>query len=302
MTPEAVFRASLNALCPDCREKKFVLALSGGLDSTALLLLALGLLAPAQIIAAHLNHGLRGEEARRDQEFAAALAAERGVRFITETADVAALAAERGKGVEEAARRARYKFLLEAARETRAQYILTAHQADDQAETVLMNFIRGAGAGGLAGIHPRRDLEGGIAVLRPLLQLSRDDLLRVATEAGQAWVEDGSNQDGRYRRNALRLELIPKIKELNPRFAEAVGRMSVVLRGEEDFWRAHLDRLWSLTVTADSAEANTITLSRAALENLSLAERRRLIYEAFAKRAKGWICRAASGPRRGRRS
>lgn len=276
------FEAALAALCPGWRDERFVLAFSGGLDSTALLLLALKIMKPARITAAHLNHGLRAEAAEADQRFAARISAERGINFITAQEDVAALAKERGKGLEEAARRARYAFLEEAAREAGAPYILTAHHADDQVETVLMNFIRGAGAGGLAGIHPRRPL-GRVTLLRPLLGHSREELKDFVVAEGQSWVEDASNQDARYRRNALRLDVIPRLKALNPRLSEALSRAGAVLRSEEDFWQGHLKTLWPQVIAADDESADTITVKRPELEALSLAERRRLIYEAFLK-------------------
>lgn len=274
------FREALRSLCPNWQNERFIVALSGGLDSTALLLLALSILLPVQITAAHLNHRLRGEAAEADQRFAAALAAGRGVDFITATEDVAALAETRGKGLEEAARQARYTFLENAAREAGANFILTAHHADDQLETVLMNFVRGAGAGGLAGIHPQRPL-GQAAILRPLLTFTREELQAVLTDANQTWVEDATNRDPRYRRNALRLSIIPQLKTINPRLTEAVTRAVAVLRSEEDFWQIHLQSLLPQIIQSDDPTSNTITLSRSKLTALTQAEQRRLIYGAF---------------------
>ncbi|UQZ90112.1 tRNA lysidine(34) synthetase TilS [Deltaproteobacteria bacterium Smac51] len=276
------FGDALRGLCPSWKSERFVVAFSGGLDSTALLRLAAEIMPPERIVAAHLNHRLRGQAADEDQRFAAGTAAELGIEFISAGIDVAALADSRGKGVEEAARRARYIFLAEAAAKAGAGFILTAHQADDQTETILMNFIRGAGAGGLAGIHPRRKL-GDVELLRPLLGFSREDLKAFLNAAGQTWVEDKSNQDSRYRRNALRLDIIPRLKSVNPRLGEALNRSAAVLRSEEDFWKEHLHKLWPVIVGADDETANTLTLKRGELERLTVAERRRFIYEAFLK-------------------
>ena len=276
-----------------------MVAFSGGLDSTALLhLMAQGLPA-AQLAAAHLNHELRGEAAAGDQKFAAKTAAGLSVAFITESRDVLALARERRKGVEEAARRARYDFLLEAADGWGADYVLTAHQADDQAETLLMNFIKGSGAGGLAGIHPRRPLRrsenigsGGrrAELVRPLLPFGRAELRAWLETRALPWVEDLSNLDGRYLRNALRSDIIPRLLRLNPRLIEALGRSALVLRGEEDFWAAHLAGLWADLVTEETPAR--FTVDRRGLSRLTAAEQRRLIYEILNKI---WLTRPKAG-------
>ncbi len=145
-----------------------------------------------------------------------------------------------------------------------------------------MNFIRGAGAGGLAGIHPSRSL-GGLTLLRPLLGFSREELKAVLTAAGQSWVEDASNLDSRYRRNALRLEVLPLLKKINPRLSASLNRAGAILRSEEEFWREHLKKLWPSIIAADNGSAGVLILKRPELESLTVAERRRLIYEAFLK-------------------
>ncbi|MDL2227141.1 tRNA lysidine(34) synthetase TilS, partial [Deltaproteobacteria bacterium OttesenSCG-928-M10] len=257
------FRGSLDALCPDWPERRFLVAFSGGLDSTALLRLAALFISPGQLAAAHLNHQLRGQAAEADQVFAEKIAAGLGLDCLSEKCDVAALAQSRRKGTEEAARQARYDFLGRAAGTWRADYILTAHQADDQAETMLMNFIKGAGSGGLAGIPPRRSAANGAVILRPLLPFSRAELRSWLTENGQAWVEDLSNEDLRYRRNAVRNEIIPRLKELNPGLTETLGRTAAVLRAEEDFWREHLQALWARAAVEPGRADGPVTLRRA---------------------------------------
>ena len=281
------FRNNLAALCPDWRGAKFMVACSGGLDSIALLhLMALSLPA-AQLAAAHLNHQLRGEAADGDQKFTEKTAAGLSVAFITENRDVAALARERRKGVEEAARRARYDFLARAAAAWGADYVLTAHQADDQAETMLMNFLKGSGAGGLAGIHPRRPLrrpeagERPVELVRPLLPFSRAELKAWLESGRRPWVEDLSNRDDHYLRNALRNEVIPRLLRLNPRFVEALGRTALVLRAEEDFWTVHLAGLWTGLVTEEAPAR--FSADRRGLSRLTTAEQRRLIYEILNK-------------------
>ena len=273
------FKDSLAVLCPDWPERRFLIAFSGGLDSTALLHLTVLLLPLGQLAAAHLNHCLRGEAADVDQNFTNMMADRLGLVFFTEACDVAALAGLRRKGTEEAARQARYDFLQKVAGHWGADYILTAHQADDQAETMLMNFIKGAGSGGLAGIHPRRNIEGGITILRPLLPFSRQELQAWLEARGQNWREDLSNNDHRYLRNLVRQKIMPGLEILNPRLTEALARTSVVLRDEENFWRNHLKKLWVQAVIESDADENAVSFHRAALADLSIAEQRRLIYE-----------------------
>lgn len=275
------FRDSLAALCPDWPERRFLVAFSGGLDSTALLRLAALFVPNRQLAAAHLNHRLRGQAAEADQLLAETTAAGLGLTCLSDSRDVTALAKNRRKGTEEAARQARYDFLAQAAEIWGADYILTAHQADDQAETMLMNFIKGAGAGGLAGIPRRRSTEAGTIILRPLLPFSRAELQTWLTDNGYSWAEDLSNEDVRYRRNAVRSEIIPRLKELNPCLIEALGRTSGILRDEESFWRKHLEKLWSEAAAEPADNGGPIIFKRTVLAALTVAEQRRLIYEAL---------------------
>jgi len=280
-----LFQAALETLEPAWRDGKFLVAYSGGLDSTALLQLTALSLPSAQAAAAHLNHGWRGPASDRDQAFAARAATELGLSFFTEKGDPADLARGRKKGLEEAARLIRYDFLARSARAWGADFILTAHQADDQAETILMNLLKGAGPGGLAGIPPRRPLAG-LAVLRPLLAFSRQDLGTWLSARGLGWLEDESNQDRRFRRNAVRGELLPGLKQWNPRLLEALGRSAALLRAEEDFWQNRLAELWPLVVRAESPAE--IEMDRGRLAALSLAERRRLVHSGLTRIQRGW--------------
>jgi len=208
-----------------------VVGVSGGADSVALLAILHALSQdPARayrLCVAHLDHGLR-PDAAADAEFVAALAADRQIPCTIERRDVAAEARRRGCGIEEAARRLRYDFLREVASQHGAAAVAVGHHADDNVETVLYRLIRGTHLRGLAGIPVCRRLEGSEATLvRPLLGLRHADLEAFCRRAGLGWRTDPTNADTRLRRNFIRHELLPLLREcLNPSADEAIGRLA----------------------------------------------------------------------------
>ncbi|MGL4208708.1 MAG: tRNA lysidine(34) synthetase TilS, partial [Candidatus Adiutrix sp.] len=268
-------KASLNELCPNWALDKVVVAFSGGLDSTALLNLLVEIKGSSTVLAAHLNHCLRGANSDKDQAFAQTMAQQLKVAFISENCDVKALAVERGRGIEEAARTARYEFLIRAAKTFGAKFVLTAHHSDDSAETMLLNLIKGAGAKGLAGVPPRRHIAG-VEIIRPLLSFSRQNLKEWLLANNIPWVEDDSNLNLCYQRNKLRHQIMPLLKEMNPNLVQALIRTGEILQGEEDFWHHHLAGLWAKAIICESKL--TISLKQEFVQTLSLAEQRRLIY------------------------
>lgn len=221
------------------RGERSAVAVSGGADSTALLLALEELkragLIGVELTAAHLNHGLRGESAEADARFAESLARECGFEFVSARADVGRRAGESGDNLEQAARRARYEFLSEAARSVGAAAVLTGHTLDDQAETVLLRLLRGSGSEGLGGMRPERSLEEGGRVLlrRPLLEWAR----RADTEGycrarGVEFRADEMNEDKRFARVRVRRTLLPLLETFNPRAAETIARAAGLLREE----------------------------------------------------------------------
>lgn len=198
---------------------RVVAALSGGADSVAQLLLLVDLAATGAVTvagAAHLDHHLR-PEAPRDQAFCQALCVRLGVPFVARTVDVAALAGQWRTSIEAAARRARYAFLEDARVELGADRIAVAHTLDDQAETVLLRLLRGAGTRGLRGILPVRG-----RIVRPLLGCTREALRADLAARGEAWCEDATNADLDVPRNRVRHELLPL---LTARYQPAVTRL-----------------------------------------------------------------------------
>ena len=225
-----------------------ILAVSGGPDSMALMHLAV-VAAPThgwRPIVAHLDHGLRGNSGE-DATFVTAAATQLGLEATVKKTDVGALAAERRDGIEEAGRVARYAFLEEVAGAAGPDaVVLTAHTADDQAETVLLHLARGAGLAGLSGIAERRG-----RIIRPLLRERRADLRAALESAGVESRLDPSNQDSRFSRNRARTGLLPAFENLHGQAIEAVSRMALQAAGDDQL----LDAL-ALTVLAARRSAD----------------------------------------------
>ena len=210
------------------RGRRVLCAVSGGADSMALLHMLLRR-EDLTVCAAHFEHGLRGEESLRDAAFVEDWCRERSIPFLLEHGDVRAYASERGLGIEEAARELRYAFLERAADQLGCELIATAHNADDNAETMLLHLLRGSGLDGLRGIPRRRG-----RLVRPLLDMSRAEIERYLEENGVGHVEDSSNTDESLSRNLLRRRVMPVLRELNPRVSEAMGRTARLLERDGD--------------------------------------------------------------------
>jgi len=202
---------------------RVIVAVSGGADSTALLL-CLNKLAPhlnLSLNAAHLNHHIRGPEADADEDFVRRMCADLGIPFVSETIEVKHQAAETRQNLEEMARRLRYDFLRRVASREKAQKIAVAHNLDDQAETALFRIIRGSGIEGLSAIYPVVD---GL-IIRPLIECSRGLILDYLKRHEIAYREDSTNTDLRHSRNRIRREVIPYLeKYLNPQLKRTLAR------------------------------------------------------------------------------
>ncbi len=219
-------------------------ATSGGPDSVALLHVMARIAEDLNLtlIIVYLNHGLRGEESDREDEFVRRLGESMKIPVESRKISIPSIR-EREKGsLEDVCRKERYKFFEEVAKNYNLNKIALGHNLNDQAETVVMKFLRGSGLEGLRGILPVRD---GIYV-RPLLEVSREEILFFLRGEGAEYITDSSNMDNRYLRNRIRNELIPELKELyNPRLVENVGRMSNILRLENDFIEKCVDKTLS---------------------------------------------------------
>lgn len=251
-------------------------ALSGGSDSVAQLLLLHDLAVAGDLVlagAAHLNHQLR-PEAARDEAFCRDLCARLGVPLAVESAPVAALAAAAGVSIEVAARRARYAFLERARTSRAAAVVAVAHTADDQAETVLLRLLRGAGPRGLRGILPVRGV-----VVRPVLECTRAALRADLARRGQAWVEDATNAEVTQPRNRVRHELMPLLAaRFQPAVTRVLARTAEVVAADD----ALLESLAAAAAAGVVAMApRGLTMSTLALSRLPLALARRVVRRAL---------------------
>ena len=221
------------------RNVTVIVAVSGGADSVALVRALNELRTSAdegRLVVAHFNHKLRGAESDADATFIDALADELGLQCVTGAAAADLSAGGSGEGIEGAARRARYDFLAGAAAELGARYVATAHTADDQVETVLFNLLRGTGLAGLAGIPRARRLSDATTAIRPLLDVSRAEVLEYLASHGQPYREDSSNRLEDYTRNRIRLQLLPLLeRDYNPRVRESVLRLAQIAGQADDF-------------------------------------------------------------------
>ncbi|MBQ0136033.1 MAG: tRNA lysidine(34) synthetase TilS [Oscillospiraceae bacterium] len=221
---------------------RVVVGLSGGADSTALLLTLFDLKDEynLEIIAAHLNHGIRGAEADRDEAFCKDLCERLGVRLETLHMDIPTLAKERGVSDEVAGRDARYDFFTGLAGE--GGKIATAHNAQDTVETMLLNLCRGTGLKGLTGIPPVRTL-GDNLVIRPLLDVSREEIEAFLKERNQDFVTDSTNLGNEYTRNRIRHNVIPELVSVNENAVGNITRCLSTLKEDSEFLESLADEL-----------------------------------------------------------
>ena len=265
---------------------RLAVGLSGGADSVALLraLSAQSVELGLVLHAAHLHHGLRGAEADDDLEFSRSLAAKLGVTFHEARIDVAAEARADAKSdkpaetIEEAARRVRYEWFRKLMSEVPLDAVATAHTLDDQAETVLAKFLRGAWTEGLAGIAPKLETPEG-PIVRPLLATTRAEVEAYLGELGQSWREDTSNRQTTFTRNRIRHELLPLLENWNPRLREHMAQMATLARDEEAWWQAEVARiapqllLPGRPVRGGGRAAGSGTAAGLAIDVVRLAER-----------------------------
>ncbi|WP_284642782.1 tRNA lysidine(34) synthetase TilS [Paenibacillus silviterrae] len=258
------------------RGESIVVAVSGGPDSVALLHL-LFVLAPRwelRIVAAHVNHGFRGEESDREALFVERLCDEWGMPCEIGTIRVPSYIEETGENAQVAARELRYAFLSEVAGRNHATRIALAHHADDQAETLLMRIVRGTSPSGLGGIPARRKLREGLELVRPLLRIYKEEILRYCEAHGLSYCIDSSNLEQKYARNQFRLSVLPYLRQYNGNLEEALVRLAEVAAAENEYMD---QKVFSLYKQYVRAENGFYSWSAKWFADVPLALQRRLI-------------------------
>ena len=228
---------------------KVLLAVSGGADSIALLHVMQvfkkkGII-KADLYCAHINHQLRAGRADKDEEFVRAQAAKLRLNITTRRIDVREFARKNKMSIETTARKMRMENLLEIAGQNCCSYIVTGHQKDDNSETVLHRLLRGTGFRGLAGIWPIRTFDGNIQFVRPLLCVTRDEIVKYLQQNKLQWCEDETNADCRYTRNYIRHKLLPLLqKDFNGSLVKSLYELSGSARRFYEIVCNYADDIW----------------------------------------------------------
>lgn len=261
-------------------------AVSGGADSVALLHALQQLYPDRSLSAVHLNHGLRGAESDLDEQFVRDLAASLGVGLFVRRENVAEAAAAGPRNLENAGRRCRYRFFGRLVEQGACEVVATAHTRSDQAETVLFRLLRGSAGNGLSAIWPVRRP----GIVRPMLDVSRSEVLAYLRESRAAWREDSSNSDPAFARNRLRHSLLPELRrDWNAGIERILSSTADWALEENRYWKARLAGLYRECVREDSSG---IVLDVRKARELHVAEQRRLL-DAILRRPLS--CRGAAG-------
>ena len=251
-------------------------AVSGGADSVALLRILLELRPELGVVVSvvHFNHKLRAAESDADESFVARLAQSYKLEMHLGHGDVAAHARSLRLSTETSARQLRYQYFRKLLEGNALNRVATGHTLDDQAETVLLRMVRGAGTRGLGGIYPRLSVDGSRrSVIRPLLQTRRKLLESYLEGMSQEWREDSSNRDLRHARNRVRHGIVPRLERtLNPAVRETLAETADIARAEEDYWQKEVTRVLPAVWRAEGQ-----TLQTGKLAALPLALRRRVV-------------------------
>jgi tRNA(Ile)-lysidine synthase len=229
-----------------------VVAVSGGPDSVALLHVLFALSAQPEwewrLIVAHVNHQFRGEESDREAQRVAEMARQLGLPCEVASIDVPDYIAQTGLNPQAAAREKRYEFLHQVASRCGAQKIALGHHADDQAETVLMRFLRGTGLSGLAGI-PEKRIEKKVELIRPFLRIYKSEIMQYVYSHNLLFSKDSSNDSRKYARNRIRLDVMPFLKQYNPQLPESLNRLAELARAEDEYMEREAERIFQRMVT-----------------------------------------------------
>ena len=257
--------------------EKVLVAVSGGIDSMVLLTLLQQFADrfKGKLVVAHLNHGLRGKESDRDEDFVKSAAASMGLSCFTKKINVGHIVLQEGLNLQDAARRERYRFFEEVSMDQGCDRIALGHNADDQAETMLMRIIRGSGIKGLGGIPPQRG-----AIIRPIIELSREDIGNYASTEDINFREDSSNLKDSYLRNKLRLQLIPTLKEYNPRICSELNMLSSINRDVEAYLQDEAEKFFKKAACPEKGDVRAILLDASIFNETPAALKAKVVMKA----------------------
>ncbi|MFH1050472.1 MAG: tRNA lysidine(34) synthetase TilS [bacterium] len=246
-------------------DSTFLLAVSGGVDSIAMLDIFANLTVRYPLLklsVAHFNHKLRYETSDRDQKLVVETCKKYKIPCFSESGNVRGYAESKGIGIEYAARILRYRFLEKIAQKVQAQYLATAHTSDDSAETFFINLFRGSGLTGLSGIPSKRTLSKKLTLVRPLICLRKYELIEYAQSRKLQWCEDETNQLMQYTRNKIRLEIIPKIEEhFSSSVIGTINRAQKLLQGADSIVSKHVQKTIPVLIKDKSNGRFSIKLS-----------------------------------------
>jgi len=264
-----------------------LVAVSGGVDSVVLLEI-MSRLAPSlrlKLGVAHFDHNLR-ESSSTDAEFVRDLGQGYGLKPFVGSADIRRIADDEGRSIEEIARRERYSFLERIARRHRFDVVMTGHTASDNAETMMMNLLRGSGVTGLSGIPPTRQLATHTLIARPLLEVSREEVEAFARGTGLKWREDESNASVDFTRNRIRHELIPVLETFNPSVVATLNKTAAMMRDFDRYLAGAVDSAVRVVTVGEPVPDERIELDATQLKHLQPALRgeviQRVMSEQFA--------------------
>ncbi|MEA1969425.1 MAG: tRNA lysidine(34) synthetase TilS [Thermodesulfobacteriota bacterium] len=272
--------------CNDC----LLIGISGGPDSVALLLFLIEIQKKYSITLgiAHINHTLRGKDSDRDAKFVQSLAKKHNLPFFLETKDVKEIAKKKKLSIEVAAREVRYSFYGKTCKKENFSKIVLGHNKDDNAELVLMNLLRGSGPTGLSGIPPKRDNW----IIRPFMDISKQDILDFLKTKDQKYVIDASNYDPKFLRNRIRKSLIPMLKkDYNPNITESLDRLSKIIKDENQWMEKETE--FNFSKALKEKNHNEVQLSIDFFKNIDPALVKRLFRRAI-KEVKGDLRRITS--------
>ena len=229
-----------------------ILGFSGGSDSSALLYFLKDRV--KNLLCVHINHMIRADEADRDENAARALCEEYGVKFVSYKIDIPALAREQRLGLEECARNERYRVFNELlSKNSEYKCIVTAHNLDDNAETVIFNLARGTGLKGLSGISP---VSG--KIMRPLLNISKREIIEYCLANNIRYVEDSTNKDTAYTRNHIRHNILPQLEKINPEYKDAISRLGEIIESDEAYFERTVDKIIEENGISDKINLNLL--------------------------------------------